>query len=244
NVSVTYTPGRWLSLTLEGAWNRINDPITFEVSEQTAGRLREGDVRVFNSDGALQVFSVEAQIQSNPLSWMQLSAGYGFYEYINQDVLVSAAPRHHFTFGMDVKVPKVNTRISLTGEVFLPMDLRNIYGEGYNIQGNASLERWLNPANADINNPKLATSPTYGVINLRIEQDLASILRLANIRAPANIALYFGIDNLLDFHQSDIDSPIFFPAGANGRPGPADIVYIWGPLRGRFFYAGIKLSAL
>lgn len=244
NVSATYTPGRWLSLTLEGAWNRITDPITFEVSEQAQGELREGDVRVFNSEGELMVFSFEAQVQSNPLPWLQLSAGYGFYEYINQDVLVSAAPRHHITFGFDVQIPKVNTRISLTGEVFLPMNLTSVYGEGFNIQGKPTLERWLNPANADTNSPKLAMSPTYGLINIRIEQDLASLLRFAKIKAPANVSLYFGIDNLLDFHQNDIEGPIFFPKGSDGKPGPADIVYIWGPMRGRFIYAGIKVTTM
>ncbi|TNE49189.1 MAG: TonB-dependent receptor [Deltaproteobacteria bacterium] len=244
NVSVTYTPGSWLSLTLEGAWNRIQDPITFEVSEKSEGQLRVGDVRVFNSEGELQVFSLEAQVQSNPLPWLQLSAGYGFYEYINQDVLVSAAPRHHITFGFDLRIPKVNTRISLTGEVFLPMDLTSVYGEGYNIQGKASLERWLNPANANTNSSKLAMSPTYGLINIRIEQDLASLLKFAKIKAPANVSLYFGIDNLLDFHQNDVEGPIFFPKGADGTPGPANIVYIWGPMRGRFVYAGIKVTTM
>lgn len=244
NVSATYTPGKWLSLTVEGAWNRIDDPITFEVMDRSAGQGREGDVRVFNSEGQLEVFSVEAQVQSNPLTWLQLNAGYGFYEYINRDVLVSAAPRHHITFGFDVRIPKVQTRISLTGEVFLPMDLQGVYGDGYKMKGTPSLEKWLDPSNADTTQRKLATSPTYGLLNLKIEQDLASILRLFKLRAPANISIYFGIDNLLDFHQSDLDGPIFFPAGANGAPGPADIIYIWGPMRGRFFYAGIKVSAL
>ena len=231
-------------MTLEGAWNQITDPITFEVAEQSSGNLRAGDVRVFNSDGELQVFSFEAQVQSNPLPWLQLNAGYGFYEYVNQDVLVSAAPRHHITFGLNIQVPRVNTQIALTGEVFLPMNLKAVYGEGYNIKGKASLERWLDPSNADTSKPKLAESPTYGVVNLRIEQDLASLLRLFKLRAPSNISLYFGVDNLFDFHQNDIDGPIFFPAGANGKANPADIVYIWGPMRGRFLYGGIKLTSL
>jgi outer membrane receptor for ferrienterochelin and colicins len=244
NVSVTYTPGKWLSLTLEGAWNRIQDPITFEVLDSSSTAGREGDVRVFNSDGELQVFSFEAQVQSNPVSWLQLNAGYGLYEYINRDVLVSAAPRHHLTFGVTVRIPRVGTQISANGEVFLPMDLVGVYGEGYKMRGTPTLEKWLDPSNADTSQKKLATSPTYGLINLKIEQDLASILRLFKIKAPANVSLYIGIDNLLDFHQSDIDGPIFFPVGAGGKAGPADIVYIWGPMRGRTFYAGVKLSAL
>lgn len=244
NLSATYNPGKWLSLTLEGAWNRITDPITFEVVSAASGKAKEGDVRVYNSKGELQVFSVEVQAQSNPLSWLQLNASYGFYEYINQDVLVSAAPKHHITFGFDLRIPKVQTRISFTGEIFLPMDLKSIYGEGYNIKGTPSLERWLDPKNADTSNSKITTSPTYGLLNLKIEQDLASILRLFKIRGPANVSIYFGIDNLLDFHQSDIDGPIFFPAGKDGKSKPADITYIWGPMRGRFFYAGIKVSAL
>tara|TARA_B100000609_G_scaffold193248_2_gene184371 strand:- start:55066 stop:57228 length:2163 start_codon:yes stop_codon:yes gene_type:complete len=242
NLSITYTPGAWLSLTIEGAWNRIAAPITFEVLDQSAGQGREGDVRVFNADGQLEVLSLEVQAQSTPFPWLQINAGYGFYEYTNQDVLVSAAPKHHITFGFDVRVPKAQTRISLTGEVFLPMDLKGVYGDGYRMKGTPSLEKWLDPSNADTTQRKLASSPTYGLVNLKIEQDLASLLRPFGIRAPANVSLYFGIDNLLDFHQSDIDGPIFFPAGPNGVPGPADIIYIWGPMRGRFFYGGLKIS--
>ena len=241
NASVSITSGAWLNLTIEGAWNRITDPITWEVTGSEQGSQRQGDIRVFNSDGQLDVFSLEIQAQSNPLSWLRLSGSYGFYEYINKEVLVSAAPRHHFTMSVDARIPRAETRISLTGEMFLPIDLDEVYGQGFHIQGKPSLERWLNPANADLTRPKLSQSPLYGVVNLRIEQPLSPILRAFKIKPAADLALYFGIDNLLDYHQSDIDGPIFFP-NVNGQAGAANIVRVWGPLRGRFFYAGLRIK--
>ncbi len=94
-----------------------------------------------------------------------------------------------------------------------------------------SLEGWLDEANADLDNPKLAESPWYLLLNIRVQQRLAR-----------GMYLYAGVDNLLDYHQADEEGPMYFPADDNGNATPADVVHIWGPLRGRHIYGGLKVD--
>lgn len=50
--------------------------------------------------------------------------------------------------------------------------------------------------------------------------------------------VYTGVDNLTDYTQtSNGDSPLFFDDAGN-----LDVTHIWGPLRGRVIYAGVKAS--
>ena len=52
------------------------------------------------------------------------------------------------------------------------------------------------------------------------------------------VSLYAGGRNLLDATQvSDEDTPLFFDAD-----GGYDVAYIYGPLRGRELYAGLRLE--
>jgi len=225
NLSLALDLGRKLNATIEGAWNRVNDPITVE-------NTSSGQVRVFNVDGKLDVISTEAEIQSQPLKWLFLRAGYGYYYYIdNADALVSAPPSHQINFGIDVNF-KFGLKASLEGDVYAPMNLRKVFGYGYNIATkNPKLADWLDPSNADRSNPKRAWSPWYALMNIRIEQRLYKWF-----------SIYAGIDNLLDYHQSDVETPLYFPADENGNPESADVIYIWGPLRGLFFYSGLKME--
>ncbi len=225
NLSATLDLGRKLNATLEGAWNRVSDPITVE----TTG---EGYIRVFNTDGELDVLSAEAQIQSQPLKWLMARVGYGYYYYIDDThALVSAPPRQQINVGVDLSF-EFGLKISLAGDIYAPMNLRKVYGYGYNIAlDRPTLTDWLDPANADLNNPKMEESPWYAIVNIRVEQKLYKWF-----------SVYAGVDNLLNYHQADIEGPLYFPADDDGTPMSADVVYIWGPLRGFFFYTGLKME--
>ncbi len=82
----------------------------------------------------------------------------------------------------------------------------------------------------DENRPKRSRSPWYGILNVRVEQ-----------RIWGGLSVFAGVENLLDYHQADKESPIFFPM-EDGMLEPADVIYIWGPMRGRFIYGGLKLE--
>ena len=95
-----------------------------------------------------------------------------------------------------------------------PMDLARFYDYAnnprYNLDGSAKMSR----------------SPAYWVFDLRGEY-----------RVNKQWATYFGIDNALDFKQSDKESMLWINSG-----GSYDVTHIWGPNRGRFIYGGVKFS--
>jgi len=225
-LSATFDAGKYLNATLEGAWTRVADPIAVEVTDA-------GDVATMNMDGTLQVISAEAQLRSAPLRWLGLEAGYGYYHYRDEaGALATAPPSQQITAGFDFNAAKVGFKASVGLDVFAPMDLEAVYGEGYNIKPAAdSVTGWTDETNADLDSPKRSTSPWYSLVNVRAQQRLAR-----------GLYLYAGVDNLLDMHQADNEGPLYFPAADDGSATPADVVYIWGPMRGRYVYGGLKVD--
>ena len=69
------------------------------------------------------------------------------------------------------------------------------------------------------------SSPAYFTVDLKVARDIAK-----------NWSLYAGANNLLDYTQTGSgSSPLFYDTD-----GAVDVTHIWGPLRGREIYAGIK----
>ncbi len=58
--------------------------------------------------------------------------------------------------------------------------------------------------------------------------------------AQLGCVTFLGVKNITNYHQSDEESPLFFPKKDDGTADAPDVVYIWGPLRGRFVYGGIS----
>ena len=52
-----------------------------------------------------------------------------------------------------------------------------------------------------------------------------------------NVSLYLGVDNLFNYRQVDKESFLWI----NGD-GEMDVTHLWGPNRGRYIYAGVKLD--
>lgn len=72
---------------------------------------------------------------------------------------------------------------------------------------------------------KSTDAPSYYTLDLR-----------ANYEINENFSAYIGVANLFDYTQAgDEDTPLFFDAD-----GGYDVGYIYGPLRGREAYVGIK----
>ncbi|MDO9303822.1 MAG: TonB-dependent receptor [Sulfuricurvum sp.] len=74
--------------------------------------------------------------------------------------------------------------------------------------------------------PKNTTAPSYTTVDLKISKELNK-----------NFTVYAGAKNLFDTLQTDIESPLFYDAD-----GGFDSAHIWGPLRGRMVYAGLKAT--
>ncbi|MGZ8548507.1 MAG: TonB-dependent receptor plug domain-containing protein [Sulfuricurvum sp.] len=77
-----------------------------------------------------------------------------------------------------------------------------------------------------LTSPKNTTAPAYATVDLKISKELEK-----------NFSLYAGAKNLFDTIQTNTESPLFYDTD-----GGFDSAHIWGPLRGRMVYAGIKAT--
>lgn len=74
---------------------------------------------------------------------------------------------------------------------------------------------------------KRATAPAFVTIDAKAEYHLAG----------ERVSLYVGVDNLTGFNQADSESFLWLDSS-----GAIDVTHFWGPNRGRFVYAGVKVS--
>ncbi|WP_345855022.1 TonB-dependent receptor plug domain-containing protein [Shewanella algae] len=97
-------------------------------------------------------------------------------------------------------------------------DLSQYGYEGYNrLDANGKV---------DPDSKKRIDAPSYFTLDLR-----------ASYQFNDNLSFYTGVSNLFDYTQAgDEESPLFYDA-----EGAFDVGYIYGPLRGREIYAGMKL---
>ncbi|KFZ36287.1 TonB-dependent receptor [Shewanella mangrovi] len=98
-------------------------------------------------------------------------------------------------------------------------DLSEYGYEGY--------DRLLSSNQADPSSKKSTDAPAYFTLDVK-----------ATYAINDTMSVYFGASNLLDYTQVDkSESPLFFDANGN-----FDVAYIYGPLRGREAYVGLKLE--
>ncbi|GIU42528.1 TonB-dependent receptor plug domain-containing protein [Shewanella algidipiscicola] len=98
-------------------------------------------------------------------------------------------------------------------------DLSEYGYEGYNrLDANGQV---------DPDSKKASDAPSYVTLDLRV-----------NYQFNDYMSLYSGVSNLFDYTQAgNEESPLFYDAD-----GAFDVGYIYGPLRGREIYAGMKLA--
>ena len=78
--------------------------------------------------------------------------------------------------------------------------------------------------------PKSTKAPSFTTVDLKVAKEISK-----------TFTLYAGVKNLFDYVQTDKESPLFYED--DGAGGSAyDVGHIWGPLRGRMAYGGIKMK--
>jgi len=75
-----------------------------------------------------------------------------------------------------------------------------------------------------LTSPKSTKSPSFAVVNAKLSKEITK-----------NFTLYAGVKNIFDYVQTDKESPLFYDDA-----GEYDVGHIWGPLRGRMAYLGLK----
>jgi len=224
--SVTVNWKQWIRATIEHSFTQVNNPISVDITQ-------DGNMRVFNVNKSLRVWATEFQINSQPWKYLNLNLGYGFYHYQDKGgAMVSAPPIHQFTWTVTLNYKPSKTKAVVSGEAYGPMDIRKVYGFGYAAKPGTRGTAYLDSSNADLNHPMPNRSPWWGLLNARVEQGFGK-----------HLTVYVGVDNIFDYKQVDHQSPLFYPAaGPGASAGPVNVVYIWGPLRGRFVYGGVKIK--
>jgi len=103
-------------------------------------------------------------------------------------------------------------RLSVTG----PMDLNRFHDDGSGSQNRYNFD----------GTPKRGRSPVFATFDVRVQHAMSR-----------HLALFIGADNLFDYVQSRKESPLWIDG-----EGGYDVTHLWGPSRGRYVYAGAKLS--
>jgi len=153
-----------------------------------------------------------------------LSLGYAITDWLTLGGAIE-----HFdyndAFRSSFGVAPIIDRVVLTSDVMLgawsffataswvgSRDLADFGYEGFNLPGGLA--------------PKDQDAEAYWTVDLRLERDIND-----------RVSLYAGAFNLFDCTQvKEAETPLFLDAD-----GGYDVAYIYGPMRGREFYAGVQL---
>ena len=146
---------------------------------------------------------------------LSISASYEQYWYDAEykNLLFIAAVERQAQLMLDYEENGWNAMIQATWT-----GSRNLGEYGYNDRFNDEL----------LTDPKMSKAPSFATVDLKISKEITN-----------TFSVYAGVKNLFDYAQTDKESPLFYED--DGAGGAAyDVGQIWGPLRGRMAYAGIK----
>ena len=143
-----------------------------------------------------------------------MAAAEGFNYRFPAGTLIFARPYAKAYLGLDYDRGDLdlNAKLVWTG----PMNLRKFHGDGSDGPNRYNLD----------GTPKRDKSPGFFTLDLRGEYAINK-----------NFTFYAGVDNMFDYKQSDKESPLFVDSA-----GEIDVTQLWGPSRGRYLYAGTKIS--
>jgi outer membrane receptor for ferrienterochelin and colicins len=149
------------------------------------------------------------------------------YRFTPKLLVSAAAEKYAFDFTEGVLAfARPDSRIYLTAD-FDPIKHLHIFTR-ITWTGEQDLEKFYGTGRFNLNGtPKLTKAPSFTTIDARLEYFIK----------PDTISLYLGVDNLTDYTQTEKESFLWQDA-----EGGIDVTHIWGPNRGRFVYAGLKLS--
>lgn len=168
-----------------------------------------------SSPGAVTVQGADINMSYLLTPALALSVGGEAFRYrFPPGTLVFARPdaRVFLSADYDRGPWELTARLSITG----PMDLKRFHDDGSGSQGRSNFD----------GTPKRDRSPVFATVDARVQYAV-----------DQHLSLFVGADNLFDYRQSRTESPLWI----DGRGG-YDVTHVWGPMRGRYVYAGAKLS--
>jgi len=211
--ALSYADDR-LAVTASYNFNRIKN---FAILDPGATDPVTGDPITFFTSATkpvtVQGVDVNASYQLTP-SLTVTAAGEFFNYKFPAGTLVFARPKAKAYLGLDFERSgfDLTAKLVWTG----PMNLRQFHDDGSGSQNRYNFD----------NTPKRDKSPSFVTVDLRSEYAINK-----------RWSVYAGADNLFDYSQAKKESFLF--VDGDGAP---DVVHLWGPNRGRYVYAGVKLA--
>jgi outer membrane receptor for ferrienterochelin and colicins len=226
---------RTLLWTLTGEWARVRNPLVL-VTDVDEGRADAvGEVRVESGEGDLTVLSLDTQLTFRPSDAFQmLVAGMAQAVDDTAGALITPVVRQRMVAQLTWQPAGTGLRVDLSADLRAPIPLDEVLGgPRFEVLGRDPAA-WLAPEPEpgvawDPSARSPASSPWVGILNLRAARTFGAL-------TP-----HVGIDNVLDTVQARIDSPLFMLV-EEGQSPVFDVVNVWGPVRGRFVYAGLTAA--
>jgi len=178
-----------------------------------------GDMPVLRNDSAeLPFLSLDLEGGFQPWTWLQLGLGIQHQELPDRYKSHAAVAAVETRMDGNLRLTAGPAKLYLDASWTAPRDLKAYgYSDQYNVYDDAT---------GTASSPKRTHAPGFAVVNLQAS---------CQVRGPLEV--YAGADNLLDYTQtvSGSDSPLFWD-----KDGGYDVSHIWGPLRGRQLYLGLR----
>jgi len=210
--SLSWTPGLW---TFTGSMYA-----TWLTGLEYVGANPDASItRPLLLSDSTQMFFLDMDFEADRIvnKWLELGVGIAHQDIPNSfkaDELVAAQETE-----MNGRISITTKPITFTSDVEWVAS-RNLLPYGYGGQYNQFVD-------GVASDPKLTTAPSYFVVNAKADYHLTS-----------HWEIYAGAENLLNYTQagSAHDEPHYFDQSGNFNTS-----HIWGPLRGRQMYAGIRI---
>ncbi len=172
--------------------------------------------------------------ESSDVATVDLALSYQFTDELNTSIILEAYD-YDDNFKTSYTSAPIEQRVTLSADYdindwelvanlvwFGSRDLDDFGYDGFN--------RVDATGNVIDGSKKTLNAPSFFTLDFKVQKQLND-----------NLSVYFGASNLLDYTQAgDEESPLMFES--DDGAGAYDVAYIYGPLRGREAYFGIKLD--
>lgn len=199
--------------TMGISWNEISNMVMLDTTGSS--------VRMLNAESPITITSFDASLaqQVSPVWNARIGLERSWYDFHYQQVadgvaspFLFARPDWRAFLGADYEKGswRWRNRATWVGDMDLAKFEAAADNPQYNFDGTLKRTR----------------SPSYWLIDSRLAYQW-----------DATWQIYAGVDNLLDFRQSSVESPLYLDSA-----GAINVTHIWGPMLGRAFFVGTEIT--
>jgi outer membrane receptor protein involved in Fe transport len=171
-----------------------------------------------NSDETGDVTALDIGGSYKVTDWLSFGASYEHFFMSDEYKRTFGVAPIEQRVGLSMDIAKAGWTFTTNAYWIGSRDLKDYGYEAYNVYDEAT---------GTASDLKSTDAPSYWQLDMRLAKQVGEYLNF-----------YVGVKNLLDYTQAgDEDSPLFYDAD-----GGYDVGYIYGPLRGRTIYAGVKIA--